>query len=202
VAVSFSFDDARLSQIDVGWRCSPNTGPRRPFTSRSATWNSGWRLEEGRRRGAGDRKPLDVALLLGNFPFSAKSPLESFTLAAMEKDLDGASADIERLLGIKPVTFAYPCGQKYVAGVGDEELCSADRQAVSGGPGLPGRIAQRPAGSGPGAGDGRGFRRDELRADEEPDDSRRGAGRLACIRGHEIGKPGRQCTQAEVLEQS
>jgi hypothetical protein len=37
----------------------------------------------------------------------------------MAKDLDQASAEIERLLGVKPVTFAYPCGQKYIGRGGE-----------------------------------------------------------------------------------
>jgi len=40
--------------------------------------------------------------------------LENYTLEMMQHDLDGASAAIERLLGVRPTTFAYPCGQKFV----------------------------------------------------------------------------------------
>ncbi len=49
-----------------------------------------------------------------NYEFSAQNALEDYTLATMAKQLDDSNAEVERLLGVKPVTFAYPCGQKFV----------------------------------------------------------------------------------------
>ncbi len=46
--------------------------------------------------------------------FSSKNALESYTVSMLEQELDGATADIQRLLGIKPMTFAYPCGHKFI----------------------------------------------------------------------------------------
>lgn len=50
----------------------------------------------------------------GNYPDFRHNALEKYTLQMMAKELDGANAQIERLLGVKPRTFAYPCGLKFV----------------------------------------------------------------------------------------
>ena len=50
----------------------------------------------------------------GNFPWSLHNALENYTLEQMSQQLDDASAQIQELLGVHPVTFAYPCGQKFV----------------------------------------------------------------------------------------
>src|SRR5205823_4958752 len=49
-----------------------------------------------------------------NYSFSRLNALENYTLEMMAAQLDGANAEIETLLGVKPRTFAYPCGQKFV----------------------------------------------------------------------------------------
>jgi peptidoglycan/xylan/chitin deacetylase (PgdA/CDA1 family) len=51
-----------------------------------------------------------------NFAFSATrpAPLEEMTLATMEKELVSSNTQIENIVGVKPVSFAYPCGQKFV----------------------------------------------------------------------------------------
>ena len=50
----------------------------------------------------------------GNFPFSREKALEDYTLDMMRNEFDQASSIIEQLLGVRPVSYAYPCGQKYV----------------------------------------------------------------------------------------
>jgi peptidoglycan/xylan/chitin deacetylase (PgdA/CDA1 family) len=50
----------------------------------------------------------------GNFSWSREKALENYSLPEMQRELDQANAAIERLLGVKPTTFAYPCGQKFV----------------------------------------------------------------------------------------
>lgn len=50
----------------------------------------------------------------GNFPFSREKALENYTLDQMRAELRQASDTIESLLGVRPVSFAYPCGQKFV----------------------------------------------------------------------------------------
>ena len=40
--------------------------------------------------------------------------MEDYTLNQMERELESANEVIESALGVRPVTFAYPCGQKFV----------------------------------------------------------------------------------------
>ncbi len=50
----------------------------------------------------------------GNFPWARDRALENYTLDKMRTELDSANKFIEQLLGIQAVSFAYPCGQKFV----------------------------------------------------------------------------------------
>jgi peptidoglycan/xylan/chitin deacetylase (PgdA/CDA1 family) len=51
----------------------------------------------------------------GNFSFiNDERALEGYTLDRMRDELLEANAAIESMLGVRPVSFAYPCGQKYV----------------------------------------------------------------------------------------
>jgi peptidoglycan/xylan/chitin deacetylase (PgdA/CDA1 family) len=47
-------------------------------------------------------------------PFARNNALEDYTLEQMSQQLDEATAQIQELLGVRPVTFAYPCGEKFV----------------------------------------------------------------------------------------
>jgi peptidoglycan/xylan/chitin deacetylase (PgdA/CDA1 family) len=49
-----------------------------------------------------------------NFLFSRGNALEDYTLERMAAEIDGTSAAIETRLGLRPRTFAYPCGQSFV----------------------------------------------------------------------------------------
>jgi peptidoglycan/xylan/chitin deacetylase (PgdA/CDA1 family) len=50
----------------------------------------------------------------GNFSWSREKALEDCTLEQMATELGQANTEIEKLLGVRPRTFAYPCGQKFV----------------------------------------------------------------------------------------
>ena len=45
---------------------------------------------------------------------SESNALENHTLTTIVRELDVANDTIEELLGVRPKTFAYPCGQKFV----------------------------------------------------------------------------------------
>ena len=201
VAVSLSFDDARTSQIDAGLPLFNRYGVKVTFYVNPPNMQN--RLEGWKQAAAGGHEigshsnshPCTV-----NYPFSAKNALEDYTLARMDEDLKTASAEIERLVGVKPRTFAYPCGQKFVgrgAGVRSYVPLVASRFLA-----------------------GRGFR------DEEPNDPARcdlaqvmgmesdgltfaqmkdlvdqaaERGAWLIFAGHEIGQRGRQTTEAAEL---
>ena len=50
----------------------------------------------------------------GNFDWSRQKALENYTLMSMNAELDSANKVINKELGITPVSFAFPCGQKFV----------------------------------------------------------------------------------------
>ena len=114
-AVSLSFDDARASQLDAGIPLLDARGIKAtfyvsivPFQARLADWEAV--AKAGHEIGNHSVRHACT----GNFPWSREKALEDYTLPQMAAELDQANAEIEKLLGIHPVTFAYPCGQKFV----------------------------------------------------------------------------------------
>ena len=114
-AVSLTFDDARLSQADVGIplldghrvKATFYVSPAR-LKDRLPAWKDA--LANGHEIGNHSlRHPCT-----GNFAFARDKALEDYTLDQMKRELEAANTVIESTLSVRPVTFAYPCGQKYV----------------------------------------------------------------------------------------
>jgi peptidoglycan/xylan/chitin deacetylase (PgdA/CDA1 family) len=115
VAVSLSFDDARLSQIDRGLDLLNPTGVKVTFFVNPGGVKE--RLEGWKRAVASGHEIGSHSVshpCSGNFPWSFHNALEDYTLQQMSQQLDEANAEIQQLLGVRMVTFAYPCGQKFV----------------------------------------------------------------------------------------
>lgn len=113
--MSLSFDDARASQLDAGLPILNESGVKATFyvsmdgvEKRLADWKhvavSGHEIGNHSMR-----HPCT-----GNFTWSRQKALEDYTLAQMAAELDQANSKIKTLLGVRPVTYAYPCGLKYV----------------------------------------------------------------------------------------
>jgi peptidoglycan/xylan/chitin deacetylase (PgdA/CDA1 family) len=114
-AVSLTFDDARLSQVDLGFDVLERHGLRGSFYV--SPENIEARLEAWRsaaRRGHEIGNHTLSHPCSGNFPWSRRNALEDYTLDRMRAEILGASALIHERLGIMPVSFAYPCGQTFV----------------------------------------------------------------------------------------
>jgi len=115
MALSLSFDDARLSQVDKGipllnkykltgtFYVSPNAMLKRVEEWRAA-------VETG--HDIGNHTLLHPCS--GNFHWARDKALEDYTLEKMAQELDSASTLIHSVLGIWPMAFAYTCGQTYV----------------------------------------------------------------------------------------
>lgn len=114
-AVSLSFDDARTSQIDVGLALLNEHGVKATFFLETANIHN--RLE-GWKKAVADGHEIGSHTVThpctGNYAFSRHNALEDYTLQMMEDQLDNADAQIQQMLGVKPRTFAYPCGLKFV----------------------------------------------------------------------------------------
>ena len=120
VGVSLSFDDARASQVDVGMPLLDSYDVKATFYVSVASLRG--RLDDWKAAIAAGHEIGNHSMrhaCTGNFPFAKEKALEDCTLEQMTAELDQANDEIEKLLGVRPVTFAYPCGQKFVSrGVG------------------------------------------------------------------------------------
>lgn len=115
VAVSLSFDDARTSQVDTGLDVINPTGVKVTFYVNPPAVRrrlDGWKRAVASGHEIGSHSVSHPCT--GNFPWSRNNALENYTLDQMSRMLDDASRQIQDLLGVHPVTFAYPCGQKFV----------------------------------------------------------------------------------------
>jgi peptidoglycan/xylan/chitin deacetylase (PgdA/CDA1 family) len=113
-ALSLTFDDSRPSQVEQGVPLFDRYGVRATFyvvpaavRQRQAAWKSA--VATGHEAaGHTINHPCTC-----NFGFGTVK-LEDMTLDMIEAELESANLQIEELVGVKPVSFAYPCGQKYV----------------------------------------------------------------------------------------
>ena len=203
VAVSFSFDDARASQIDVGVPLFDKYGAKVTFYVNPPNMEQrleGWKkaAAEGYEIGNHSRShPCS-----GNFTWSRKNDVEDYTLARMAEEMDTANTETERMLGVKPATFAYPCGQKFVGrGVDTKSYVPLVARKFLAGRGFRDEAANSPAfcdlaqllGV---SSDGMSFedmRKAVLAAKED--------GAWLVFAGHEIGSPAYQTTETAALEQ-
>ena len=115
VAVSLSFDDGRASQVDKGLDVINPTGVKVTFYVNPPAVKErldGWKRAVASGHEIGSHTMTHPCT--GNFPWSRQNASENYTLEQMSQQLDETSAQIQELLGVHAVTFAYPCGQKFV----------------------------------------------------------------------------------------
>jgi peptidoglycan-N-acetylglucosamine deacetylase len=114
-AVSLSFDDARLSQVDTGLALFRKLGLKATFFLEASNVDkrlAGWKQAVADGHEIGNHTVTHPCS--GNYAFSLKNALEGYSLQMMGAQLDGANEQIHEMLGVTPKTFAYPCGQKFV----------------------------------------------------------------------------------------
>ncbi len=114
-AISLTFDDARFSQIDCGLPILDEYNAKatfyvsiQPFEERLDAWKEA--VANGHEIG----NHTLTHPCSGNFSFARERALENYTLDKMRDELEEANNIIEQQLDVRPVTFAYPCGQKFV----------------------------------------------------------------------------------------
>ena len=114
-AVSLSFDDARCSQIDNGVPVLAQYDLKATFyvgMERMEKRLDGWRQAVAAGHEIGNHSWSHSCS--GNHLFSRDRALESYTLEQMDEDIARSDRRIRDLLGVRPRTFAYPCGQTFV----------------------------------------------------------------------------------------
>ena len=115
MGLSFTFDDARLSQADLGIPLLDRYGVKATFYV--SPENMIQRLEEWKEAVGNGHEIGNHSLVhpcTVNFAWSRDKALENYTLDAMRMELDSASKFIKEKLTVNPVSFAYPCGQTFV----------------------------------------------------------------------------------------
>jgi peptidoglycan-N-acetylglucosamine deacetylase len=115
IAVSLSFDDARSSQVDAGTAVLDPFGVKATFYVVPGSMKE--RLEGWKKAAANGHEIGNHSLVhpcTGNFLWSRDRALEDYTLERMRSELAEANNEIEKLVGVKPRVFAYPCGQTFV----------------------------------------------------------------------------------------
>jgi hypothetical protein len=115
MALSLTFDDARLSQVDKGIPLLDKYGVKATFYLSPENMKrrmDGWKKAVIDGHDIGNHSILHPCS--GNFAWSRKNALEDYTLEYMGRELDSASSLIKESLGIQPVSFGYPCGQTFI----------------------------------------------------------------------------------------
>jgi peptidoglycan-N-acetylglucosamine deacetylase len=200
-AVSLSFDDARLSQIDVGLALLNEHHVKATFFLESSNIHN--RLE-GWKQAVADGHEIGSHTVThpctGNYAFSRNNALENYTLQMMEDEFDKADAQIEQMLGVKPRTFAYPCGLKFVGrGVDVRSYVPLVAQHFIAGRGYLDESPNDPAICDLAQAMGTPFDDMDLEHMKAIVDEAAKQGRWVIFVGHEIGTRGYQVTDATAL---
>jgi peptidoglycan/xylan/chitin deacetylase (PgdA/CDA1 family) len=115
IALSLSFDDARLSQFYGGTALLDEYGVKATFFVVPAQVEErlkGWKEAVANGHEIGNHTLTHPCS--GNYPWSRNKALEYYTLKAMRNEMKACNRQIEELLGVQPTLFAYPCGHTYV----------------------------------------------------------------------------------------
>ena len=114
-ALSLSFDDGRPSQMDAGLPALDALKLKVTFyvvAGRIRPRQTAWRAAARAGHEIGNHTERHPCT--GNFSWSRQAALEDYTLARMDAELEQANVEIEKITGVRPTTFAYPCGQTFV----------------------------------------------------------------------------------------
>ena len=115
MAISLTFDDARLTQIDKGMPLLDKYNVKATFyvsQNNMVQRLEGWKDAVRKGHDIGNHSLVHPCTV--NYGWPPEAQLETYTLPRMRIELDSASAVIKNLLGIQPVSFAYPCGQTFL----------------------------------------------------------------------------------------
>lgn len=201
-AVSLSFDDARLSQIDVGMAIFAAYGSRATFYVSLPNVEqrlAGWREAVAYGHEIGNHTFNHPCT--GNFDWARPYALEGYTLERMRSELVEANRRIEELLGVSPETFAYPCGQTFVGrGRQVQSYVPLVAELFLAGRGWLGECSNDPAFCDLAQVTGRPLDNTTFEQLEPTLAEARAGGQWLVLAGHEIGGVGRLNTMPATLE--
>jgi hypothetical protein len=203
VAVSLSFDDARNSQVDVGVPLFARHKAKVTFFVNPPNMKdrlAAWKAAAASGHEIGNHTMSHPCS--GNFAWSRAHALEEFSPAMIAAEMDRASDEIARRIGVRPATFAYPCGQKFIGrGAATQSYVPMVAKRFLVGRGFRDEAANDPAFCDMAQtlgidSDGMSF--EEIRAAVVEGEK---TGGWVVFAGHDIGNSGHQTTLAASLEQ-
>ena len=115
--LSLTFDDSRPSQLENGVPLFDRFGVHATFyvmPSGVSLRADAWRRAAASGHELGGHTLTHPCTCNFGFMASRATCLEEMTLAQIEAEIVESNAQIEKLVGVRPVSFAYPCGQKFV----------------------------------------------------------------------------------------
>lgn len=115
MALSLTFDDARLSQIDKGIPLLDRYNVKATFyvsQSNMLQRTDGWKQALKNGHDIGNHALVHPCTI--NYGWAQEAALENYTIQRMRKELDSATVIIRNILGTEPVSFAFPCGETFV----------------------------------------------------------------------------------------
>ena len=202
MALSLTFDDARLSNVDVGLELFRKHDAKVTFYVNPGPMEE--RIDQWKEAVADGHEIGNHSIIhpcSGNFTWARSKALDGYSLASMREELIEANQQIEQMLGVRPISFAYPCGQSYVGrGTSTQsyvpliaELFQSGRGWLNEAPNDPYYVdfAQVQGMEM----DGKSFEYDILPLLTAAHNS----GSWLVLAGHEIGEEGRQTTRTEML---
>ncbi len=202
MAISLTFDDARLSQVDTAIPLLNKLGVKATFyisPTRAAKRLEGWKQAAMAGHEIGNHSMTHSCT--ANYRFSREKALEDYTLARMGEDLDRATDEIHRMLGVKPVSFAYPCGQKFIGrGAQARSYVPLVAKRFLSGRGYLDESANDPEVCDLAKLMGMGMDGLSLKAIRQLQSTAATEGRWLILVGHEVGEPAHQTTGAATLD--
>jgi peptidoglycan/xylan/chitin deacetylase (PgdA/CDA1 family) len=201
-AISLTFDDARISQVDNGLPILDEYGTKATFyvSIRSLEERlDAWKIAVANGHEIGNHSLTHPCS--GNFPFASKRALEDYTLYTMRYEMKEASNIIEQLIGVRPISFAYPCGQKFVGrGLNVKSYVPLVAEEFLAGRGWMDEWANDPTFCDMAQLMGVELDGKDFEQLKELIDRTRANGGWLIFCGHEIGKQGRQTTRSSTLK--
>lgn len=202
-AVSLSFDDARSSQVDPGLAVLDRLGAKATFyvvPSRVERNLDGWKKLVASGHEIGNHSLFHPCT--GNFLWSRDAALEDYTLERMRKELVKSNRLLNEMLGVEPVTFAYPCGQTFVGrGRSTRSYVPLIADLFLVGRGWLDETPNDPVFHDPAQVTGMSMDAMDFPGVKTLIESAREARQWLVLAGHEIGRSGHQTTRITMLEQ-
>ena len=202
-AISLSFDDARVSHPKVGKDLFRRLGM--PVTYYVLPGPVVQHLEDWKAIVADGHEIGNHTIYhpcTGNFTWSRNKALENYSLASMRQELLAANQQIQELLGVTPVSFAYTCGNTFVGrGSDNQSYVPLIAELFESGRGWMNEAANDPGFADLALlqgieMDGKDFAEIKPLIDQAIEN-----GSWLLLGGHEIGEDGHQTTRIQMLEE-